>query len=343
MLENSVFLRACRKEPTEYTPIWLMRQAGRYLKEYRNIRKKFDFLTMCKIPDLAAEITLQPVEKLGVDAAIIFSDILLPLEKMGIRLEYSQGDGPKIHNPVRTEKEIESLRIIEPEEDLPFVLEAIKKVSKELNGKLPLIGFAGGPFTMASYIIEGGHTRNFIKTKKLMYHNSDYWHLLMKKLSEVTVRYLNAQIRSGVQAIQLFDSWIGYLNPKDYADFVLPHSNYVFSEIEKGIPTIHFATGSSALLKLMQKAGGNVIGIDWRIDLGEAWKHLEYKVGIQGNLDPVTLFAPLPILKNRIKEILASADNRNGHIFNLGHGILPRTPVKNVIALVETVHEFSQR
>ncbi|MBW1679638.1 MAG: uroporphyrinogen decarboxylase [Deltaproteobacteria bacterium] len=343
MLKNSVFFKACRQEPTEYTPVWLMRQAGRYLKEYRAIRKKVDFLTMCKTPDLAAEVTLQPVEKLGVDAAIIFSDILLPLEKMGIELEFSQRDGPVIHNPIRTEKEIGSLRIIEPEEDVPFVLEAIKKVCKALNEKIPLIGFSGGPFTLASYIIEGGHSQNYINTKKLMYHNPAHWHLLLEKLGEVVTRYLNAQIESGVQVIQVFDSWAGCLSPQDYTEFVFPHSRYVFRGLKKDVPAIHFATGTSTLLELMQKAGGNVIGIDWRINLSKAWERLRYKVGIQGNLDPVTLFAPIPIIKNRVKEILRSADNRPGHIFNLGHGILPQTPVENVIALVEAVHEFSQR
>jgi len=343
MHKSSILLRACRQEFTEYTPVWLMRQAGRYMHEYRVIRKKVDFLTMCKTPDLAAEVTLQPIKKLGIDAAIIFSDILLPLAEMGVALEFSLGDGPVIHNPVRTEKEIKDLRIIEPEEDLPFVLEAIKKACKELDGKVPLIGFAGGPFTLASYIIEGGHSRNYIKTKKLMYHTPNYWHLLMEKLAKVTARYLNAQIESGAQAVQLFDSWIGCLSPKDYAEFVLPHSNSIFKNIKKDVPAIHFATGSSTLLELMKKAGGDVIGIDWRIDLGKAWKRLGYKGGIQGNLDPATLFAPVSTIRKKVKEILRSADNRPGHIFNLGHGILPRTPVKNVIALVKAVHEFSQR
>ncbi|MFH0812671.1 MAG: uroporphyrinogen decarboxylase [Pseudomonadota bacterium] len=343
MDKSSVFLRACQQQYTEYTPVWFMRQAGRYMKEYRDIRKKVPFLTMCKTPDLAAEVTLQPVEKIGIDAAIIFSDILLPLEPMGITLEFSQGDGPVVHNPIKSEEDIERLRIIEPEEDLPFATEAIRKVCIALDGKVPLIGFSGGPFTLASYIIEGGHSRNYIKTKRLMYHNTPYWRLLMEKLAETITRYLNAQIEAGAQAIQVFDSWVGCLSPPDYAEYVLPHSRYVFQRIKKDIPTIHFATDSSTLLELMQQAGGNVIGIDWRIDLGKAWELLGYKVGIQGNLDPVTLFAPIPVIRNKTKEILESANNRPGHIFNLGHGILPWTPVENVIALVEAVHEFSQR
>ena len=320
-----------------------MRQAGRYLSEYRAIRKKVPFLTMCKTPDLAAEVTLQPIKRIGVDAAIIFADILLPLEPMGIKLEFSQGEGPIIYNPIGKEEDIEGLRVIEPEEDVPFVLAAIKKVVKELNGKIPLIGFAGGPFTLASYCIEGGHSQNFLKTKKFMYAGSTSWHLFMEKLSEVVIRYLNAQIASGAQAVQVFDSWVGCLSPHDYTQFVLPHVQKVFQGIKHGVPAIHFATGASALLELMHAAGGDIIGIDWRIDLGYAWKRLGYKVGIQGNLDPVTLFAPVSMVKERVKAILKSAKNRPGHIFNLGHGILPQTPLKNVVALIKMVHDFSKR
>ena len=343
MLGDSLFLKACRREVTDCTPVWLMRQAGRYMKEYRVIRKKVDFLTLCKTPDLASEITLQPVEKFAIDAAIIFSDILLPLEAMGIRIEFAQGDGPVIHNPVQTEKDVEALRIIEPEEDLPFVMDAIKRTCKELAGKVPLIGFAGGPFTLASYSIEGGHSRNFVTTKRLMYHNPSSWHLLMEKLAQVTARHLKAQIESGAQAVQLFDSWVGCLGPQDYAEFVLPYSRYVFDALNDTVPAIHFGTGSSTLLELMQKAGGTVIGVDWRIELGKAWERLGYDVGIQGNLDPVALFAPIPLIRKKVKEIINAADNHPGHIFNLGHGILPQTPVEHVAALVEAVHEFSQR
>ena len=343
MVRNSVFLKACRRESTEYTPVWLMRQAGRYLSEYRAIREKVSFLTMCKTPDLAAEVTLQPIKLIGMDAAIIFADILLPLEPMGIKLEFSQGEGPIIHNSIQKEDDIESLRIIEPDEDVPFVLEAIKKVVKELNGTIPLIGFAGGPFTLASYCIEGGHSQNFIKTKQLMYHNPKYWHLFMEKLSTVVTRYLNAQIAAGAEAIQVFDSWVGCLSPHDYAQFVLPHSQKVFQGLTNNVPAIHFATGAADLLELMKAAGGDIIGVDWRIELGNAWKRLGYNVGIQGNLDPVTLLAPIAVIKERVKEILQSAENRPGHIFNLGHGILPQTPVKNIVALINMVHDLSKR
>jgi uroporphyrinogen decarboxylase len=319
-----------------------MRQAGRYMKEYRAIREKVDFLALCKTPELASEVTLQPIEKFELDAAIIFSDILLPLEAMGIRLEFAPGGGPVIHGSIQTEKDVEALRIIEPEEDLPFVMEAVTRTCKELADKLPLIGFAGGPFTLASYIIEGGHSKNFIATKKLMYHNPSVWHRLMEKLARVVARHLNAQIKSGAQAVQLFDSWVGCLSPQDYAEFVLPYSRHVFDSLNGDAPAIHFGTDASTLLELMQQAGGTVIGVDWRIELGKAWERLGHSVAIQGNLDPVTLFAPIPFIREKVKDIIRAADNRPGHIFNLGHGILPQTPVEHVTALVEAVHEFSQ-
>jgi uroporphyrinogen decarboxylase len=242
-----------------------------------------------------------------------------------------------------TKKDVDALRIIEPEEDLSFVMEAVKRTSKALADRVPLIGFAGGPFTLASYMIEGGHSRNFIATKKLMYHEPSSWHLLMEKLAQVTGEHLKAQIKSGAHAVQLFDSWVGCLGPKDYAEFVLPYSRHVFDTLHDTTPAIHFGTGTSTLLELMQKAGGTVIGVDWRIELGEAWRRVGYDVGIQGNLDPVTLFAPIPVIRKKVKEMITAADNHPGHIFNLGHGILPKTPVEHVTALVEAVHEFSQR
>lgn len=343
MPPTEVFLRACRREPVEYTPIWLMRQAGRYMAEYRAIRQKVSFLTMCKTPKLAAEVTLQPVEKLGVDAAIIFSDILLPLEGMGIKLEYSAKEGPVIHNPLGTEKDIQALRTIDPVEEVPFLMEAIRMVRNLLPEGIPLIGFAGAPFTLASYMIEGGHSRDFIKTKTLMYGNPSLWHVLMEKLSTVITRYLHAQVEAGAQAVQLFDSWVGCLSPGDYAAFVLPYSRSIFQGLGSAAPTIHFGTGSSTLLELMKQAGGTVIGVDWRIELATAGERIGPGVGIQGNLDPVTLFAPVSFIRSRVQAILASVGNRPGHIFNLGHGILPQTPVDHVVALVEAVHEFSQR
>lgn len=334
------FLRACRREPTLYTPIWLMRQAGRYMKEYRALRKEYSFLEMCKNPRLAAEVTLQPVGQLQVDAAIIFADILLPLEPMGIELEFAKDEGPVFHHPIREMAQVEKLRIIEPEEDLPFLMEAIGIVRKELDGKIPLIGFAGAPFTLASYIIEGGHSKNYTLTKGMMYQGRATWDRLMEKLAEVLIRYLNAQIQAGAQALQLFDSWVGCLSPTDYETYVLPYSRKVIEGIDQSVPLIHFATTSSTLLERMKQAGGDVIGVDWRVDLGEAWSRIGYDVAIQGNLDPVILLSSVGLIEKEVKRILQSADGRPGHIFNLGHGVLPNTPVENVAALVDMVHEY---
>lgn len=342
-MENALFLRACRREKTEHTPVWLMRQAGRFLKQYRSLRRRLSFLTLCKTPELAAQVTLLPVERLKVDAAIIFADILLPLEPMGVDLEFARGEGPVIHNPPRTRHEVEALRTIEAEAGLPFVIEAIRTACRELKGARPLIGFSGAPFTLASYLIEGGGTRDFIRTKSLMYQDPACWHLLMEKLSTVVISYLNAQVRAGAQALQLFDSWAGTLSPRDYEEFVFPHNRRVFQELIPAIPVIHFATGTSGLLELMKDVGGDVIGIDWRINLGEAWRRLSYEVGIQGNLDPVALLGPPERIEGCVKEILDAAEGRPGHIFNLGHGVLPQTPEENVIAMVEAVHRLSRK
>jgi len=337
------FLMACRRKPTPYTPIWLMRQAGRYMKEYRNLRKKYSFLEMCKNPELAAEVTLQPLQKLNVDAAIIFSDILIPLEPMGVGFEFAKGEGPVFHRPIREKKDVEQLKVIEPEEDTPFLMEAIQIVRRELEGKIPLIGFSGAPFTLASYIIEGGHSKNYVLAKSMMYQDRVTWDKLMEKLSEVLIRYLNAQIRAGVQAVQVFDSWVGCLSQADYKEFVLPYSKKILNRLDKSVPAIHFGTSTSTLLPLMKRAGGDVIGVDWRDDLGEAWKRIGYDVGVQGNLDPVVLFGSIDLIKKEVKRILRQAEGRPGHIFNLGHGILPNTPVDNVIALVDMVHEYSSK
>jgi uroporphyrinogen decarboxylase len=337
------FLRACHRQPTKYTPIWLMRQAGRYMKEYRALRKKYSFLEMCKNPELAGEVTLLPFQKFQVDAAIIFADILLPIEPMGIELEFEKGEGPVIHHPIREMKQIDDLRIIEPEEDLSFLIKAIQIVRKELEGKIPLIGFSGAPFTLASYIIEGGHSKDYILTKGLMYQDRAAWDGLMEKISEVLIRYLNAQIRAGVQALQLFDSWAGCLSPTDYEGYVLPYSRKVIDNVDKSVPLIHFATSSSSLLEMMKRAGGDVIGVDWRVNLGEAWTRLGYDVAIQGNLDPVILLGPPDLIEKEVKRILNEAGGRPGHIFNLGHGILPNTPVENVAFLVEMVHHYNSK
>ena len=337
------FLKACRRQPTEYTPIWLMRQAGRYMKEYRALRKKYSFLEMCKNPELAAKVTLLPIEKFKFDAAIIFSDILIPLEPMGIELEFAKGEGPVFHNPIRELRQIEKLRIIQPEDDVPFLMDAIRTVRQELEGKVPLIGFSGAPFTLASYMIEGGHSKNYIFTKGMMYRNPMAWQNLMEKLSEVLIRYLNAQVRAGAQAVQLFDSWVGCLSPNDYEEYVLPYSKKIIGGVEKSVPLIHFATDSATLLELMKRAGGEVIGVDWRVNLKEAWRRLGYDVAIQGNLDPIVLFSSINLIEKEVKRILDDVEGRPGHIFNLGHGILPNTPVDHVAALVDLVHEYSSR
>ena len=340
-LSESAFMRACRRESVPYTPIWLMRQAGRYMPEYREVRNRVGFLELCKSPSLAAEVTVTAAERLGVDAAIIFADILLIVEPLGLNLEFSKGEGPVIHNPVRSRADVDRLRELDQVEPLSFVFDAIKQTRSALPGDLPLIGFSGAPFTLASYIVEGGSSRNFVRTKSLMYNDSGAWHAMMSLISRGLIKYLNAQIEAGAQAIQLFDSWVGCLSPADYRQYALPHTRAVISGISPGTPVIHFGTGTSALLELMREAGGDVIGVDWRVSLDDAWARLGEDVGVMGNLDPVALFAGRDQLRNQTKRILDQAGGRNGHVFNLGHGILPDTPVENVIALVDAVHEMS--
>jgi uroporphyrinogen decarboxylase len=339
----NTFLAACRREKTSYTPVWLMRQAGRYMEEYRKLRAQYGFLELCKKPELAAEITVTPVERLGVDAAILFADILLILEPMGVGLEYTQGDGPVIHNQVSSRTHVEQLIEFDPQEALPFVYEAVRKSRAALNGKVPLIGFAGAPFTLASYLIEGGGSRNYLKTKKLIYSNPGAWRPLMERLSSVIAKYLNAQIAAGAEAVQLFDSWAGCLSPEDYERFVLPHTRATIAGITPGVPVIHFSTGTGGFLKSLRAAGGDVIGVDWRVNLDQAWECLGHDIAIQGNLDPAVLVSSPREIRRRVEEILRRAGGRPGHIFNLGHGVLPETPVENAKALVEAVHELSSR
>jgi uroporphyrinogen decarboxylase len=341
-LLDSPFMRACRREPVPFTPIWLMRQAGRYMREYRDVRARVGFLELCKTPDLAAEVTITAAERLNVDAAIIFADILLILEPMGIDLEFAKGEGPTIHNPVRSASDVERLREVEAIEALDYVFEAIRRTRRALRSDLPLIGFSGAPFTLASYMIEGGGSRNYVHTKSLMYGDSGAWHAMMSLISRALVRYLNAQIAAGAQAVQLFDSWVGCLSPDDYREYVLPHTRSVIQHIKPGTPVIHFGTGTASLLELMREAGGDVIGLDWRVDLREAWERLG-DVAVMGNLDSVVLFANQDFIRAQAARILERAAARPGHIFNLGHGILPETPVENVIALVDAVHEMSRR
>ncbi|GAB4442474.1 MAG: uroporphyrinogen decarboxylase [bacterium] len=343
MARNDRFLNACRRKDVDCTPVWMMRQAGRYLEEYREIRKKHSFLEMCKTPELVVEVTLQPIRRFELDAAIIFADILLPLEHMGIDFEFTKGEGPHIKNPVRTLDDIKKMRSIEPAEQMPYLMEAIKTVLRELNGKVPLIGFSGAPFTLASYIIEGGGSRNYENTKAIMYKEPQSWHLLMEKLTDMVVVYLDSQIKAGVQAVQVFDSWVGCLSPLDYEEFVYPHQKRLFDNLNKSVPSIHFAYGASHLLDFVPKAGGDVIGIDWRINIDEAWKKIGYDKGVQGNLDPVALYGSKDYIRKRVKDILDRAENRRGHIFNLGHGILPTAPVENAKFMIDLVHELSRR
>ena len=340
---NERFLKACRREPVDCTPVWFMRQAGRYMAEYRALRAKHSILELCKTPELAAQVTLQPIDRFPLDAAIIFADILLPLEPMGLSLEFAQGEGPVIHNPVRDQADVERLNVIDGGE-LDYVAEAIRQARRALNGRVPLIGFAGAPFTLASYAIEGGSSRNYLLTKQLMYCEPKAWHQLMDKFARVITGYLRRQIKAGAQAIQLFDSWVGCLSVGDYVEYVLPHVQLIFEGLKReGVPMIHFGTGTSAMLRQMREAGGDVIGVDWRIHLDEAWATVGHDVAVQGNLDPLTLFAPLHEIERRVADILRRAGGRPGHIFNLGHGILPTTPVEHVAATIDMVHKLSQR
>lgn len=343
-MEDSRFLKACRRKPVDATPIWLMRQAGRYMSEYRALRQKHTILEIIKQPELACEVTMQPINAFDLDAAIIFADILPPLEGMGLELEFVKGEGPVIHNPVRTMADIEQLRAASPEDCLWFTLDAIKLVRQELDNRgIPLIGFSGAPFTLATYAVEGESTRNRTLVKTLMMREPESWHLLMTKLSELVGHYLLAQAKAGAQVLQLFDSWVGELSPFDYTNYVMPYSKRAIDIARQAdVPIIHFGTNTGGMLECIRDAGGDVIGVDWRIDLNVAWERLGSGVAIQGNLDPIALFAPWDALEARARQILDSANGRPGHIFNLGHGIMPETPVDNVKRLVDFVHEYTK-
>jgi len=340
---NSPFMKACRREPTDVTPIWLMRQAGRYMAEYREIRAKTTFLDLCKNPALCSEIMITAVNRLGVDAAIIFSDLLPILEPMGMDLEYAQGEGPLIHNPLREGSDVDRMLELESADSLHFVMETVKMTRADLPDHIPLIGFSGSPFTLASYAIEGGASRNYLHTKTLMYRDEGAWRQLMLRLSRAIVVYLNAQIAAGCQCVQLFDSWAGCLGPDDYRKYVLPYLQTIISEITPGVPVINFATGNPALLPLLAEGGSAVVGIDWRVRLDQAWQTVGHDLAVQGNLDPVTLLSDRKEIRRRAAEVLKQAAGRPGHIFNLGHGVLQQTPVDNAIALIDAVHELSQR
>lgn len=339
---NDTFLKACRGEKVDYTPVWIMRQAGRYMKEYQEVRSKVDFLTLCKTPELAAKVTLQPIDMLGVDAAILFSDILIAVEAMGMPLEFHDKKGPILGDPVRTKAGVDKLIIPDTEDSMPFVLDTIKLLRREL--KVPLIGFSGAPWTLATYIIEGGSSKTFMHTKKMMYQNPGLFKALMEKITATVIDYLSAQIKAGAQAVQLFDSWAGILAPYDYENVIFPYVKAAIKALKKfDVPVIYFVNDCAGLLKIVKKCGADVIGIDWRVDMAKAAKKLGKKYSVQGNLDPLVLFAAKEHIEDRVKDILFKAEPARGHIFNLGHGILPETPVENAIAMVEAVHKYGRK
>ena len=335
------FLAACRHKPVDVTPVWFMRQAGRYMPEYRAARAQQSILEICHRPKLVAQISLQPVERLGVDAAIVFADILLPFEPLGLGLSYAAGEGPKIWRPIRRQADVDKLQSVDPAQHLAYAIEGVRQTKAALTARfpgIPLIGFAGAPFTLASYAIEGGTSRTFTTTKQFMYEQPKSWHALAEKLSILVGRFLAQQAQAGADALQLFDSWAGCLSVDDYREYVLPHTRQALQlAAASGVPIIHFGTGTATLLEAMTEAGGEVIGVDWRIPLDEAWARIGERA-IQGNLDPAALLGPRPELERRVREILRRAGKRPGHIFNLGHGILPGTPVENVKAVVDLVH-----
>ena len=325
------------------TPVWFMRQAGRYMAEYRALRERHSLLEICRLPDLATQVTLQPVRRIDVDAAILFSDLLLPLEPMGLPFDFIKGEGPQIERPIGSPADIDALRVFEPREALAHVLTAIRQIQQELAGVVPLIGFAGAPFTLASYAIEGGHSNNFAKTKALMYGHPDAWHRLCDKFATVVSDYLLAQIEAGVDAVQVFDSWVGTLNAADYREFALPHTRRIFEAIGRRVPTIHFGTGTATILEELRDAGGDVIGVDWRIPIDEAWERIGDGHAVQGNLDPTLLLGPPARMFEQTDDLLGRIGGRPGHIFNLGHGILPSTPVEHVQMLAQYVHSAARR
>ena len=341
--DDSRFMKACRREPVDATPVWLMRQAGRYMKEYRELRAQVPFLELCKNPHLVSEVTVTAARNLGVDAAIIFADLLLIAGPLGFGVEYEKGEGPVVTPALREARDVDRLREVEPQESLAYLFDAIRRTRSQLRPETPLIGFAAAPFTLASYLIQGGASRNFTHTKSLMYRDPGAWRALMEHLARNLAKYVNGQIDAGVQAVQIFDTWVGCLGPADYRECVLPYTSILIGGITKDVPIIHFGTGTSAFLEDMRDAGGNIIGLDARVELDRAWNRLGGRVGVQGNLDPVVLFAEPAYIRQRVAQILRQAAGRPGHIFNLGHGILPDTPFENVVALVEMVHELSAK
>jgi uroporphyrinogen decarboxylase len=339
---NDRFLKACRREPVDATPIWFMRQAGRYMSEYRALRERYSLLDICRIPDLAAAVTLQPVDAIEVDAAILFSDLLVPFTPMGLDFDFVKGEGPSIAHPIQSAADVERLRTFEPRQALAHVLETIRILRKQLAGRVPLIGFGGAPFTLAAYAIEGGPSSSYARTKAFMYSQPQAWHRLCGRFAEMMSEYLAAQVEAGAQAIQVFDSWAGALGRLDYREFALPHTSRIISALkDTGVPVIHFGVGATAILRDITEAGGDVIGLDWRLPLDEAWSIVGHDRAVQGNLDPTLLLGPRERLFSATNDILARAGTRPGHIFNLGHGILPTTSLEQVQALATHVHERS--
>ena len=340
--DDTPFMRACRGQDVPYTPLWLMRQAGRYMEEYRRIRAQCSMLELCRSAQRVSEVTVHAAETLNVDAAIIFADLLLIVEPLGLKLDYLKGAGPAITPAVRDGAAVDALREVE-DGDLSYVWDAVRQTRTDLAERIPLIGFAGAPFTVAAYLVEGGSSRNFLHTKQLMYGDEGAWNALMEKVVRGSVNYLIGQVEAGAQVLQLFDSWVGSLSPADYRRYVLPHTASLLSQMPAGVPVIHFGTGTGDLLPDMRRAGGTVLGADWRVDLDVAWERIGHDIPIMGNLDPLTLFGSRDVLEREVRRILEQAGNRNGHIFNLGHGILPGTPVDIVRFLVDLVHEVSAR
>jgi uroporphyrinogen decarboxylase len=340
IVDGSRFVRACLRQPVDRPPVWFLRQAGRYMQEYRDIRKHHTLVEICKQPEIAAEVTITAAEKLGVDAAIIFADLLLPLEPMGLDFEFQAGEGPVVHHPVRTAEDVQALRT-DRAADLAYVAKAIEKVAAHFRNKLGIIGFCGAPFTLASYMIEGGGSRNYLHTKKMMYGDNSSWRLLLDKIITVLTEYCRLQVEAGADVIQIFDSWVGALGLADYRDYAFEASRQLVQNVQQmGVPVIYFGVETAGLLGDMASTGADVIGLDWRQPLDEGWKAVGHGHAVQGNLDPITLFAPLDVLEKRVHQILRAANGRPGHIFNLGHGIIPGTPVENVQAVVRMVHEF---
>jgi len=333
-------VKAARREIVDRRPVWFMRQAGRSLPEYRKIRESYDLFTICQNPELCAEVTLQPVRRLGVDGAVLFADIMLPVAfGLGVELQLVDGVGPVVEHPVRAQADIDRLQLRSAVEAVPFVLETIKLLRRQLDPSVAVIGFSGAPFTLAGYLIEGKPSRDFLTTKAMMYTEPALWDALMTRLSRLVLEYVLAQVEAGAQLVQIFDSWVGALSPSDYRRYVLPHTSGIFSALQRvGAPSIHFGTGTAGILSLMREAGGDVIGVDWRVDLGEAWRVIGYDRGIQGNLDPALLLGPWPVVEDGARRVIEAAGGRPGHIFNLGHGVLPNSPVEHLQRLVEYVH-----